>query len=187
MTIPSRGKAQHVCAPLFVFTLGFLRASRECRERPFLFSGDCPAVSWDGGGASSDRPPKEKTVERDQTRRAVVRDGRSPSRFRRPYSPRGDFGKISVFQGVGASLDSAGRRSLTAAKAANEFTRNCVSGFERKLVTFGRSVIRGFAECFQWHFAYLDPCPFEGAWSYLYRDMERGTLFLYPQARTRVR
>ena len=148
MTIPSRGKAQHVCAPLFVFTLGFLRASRECGERPFLFFGDCPAVSWGGGGASSDRPPKDKTVGRDQTRRAVVRDGRSPPRFRRPYSPYGDFGKIPSFQRIAASPDSAGRRSLIAAQAANEFTRNCVLGFGRKRATFRRGMIRGFAKCF---------------------------------------
>ena len=75
-------------------------------------------------------------MERDQTRKAVERDGRSPPRFRRPYSARGDFGKISLFQGIGASLDSAGLRSLTAAQAANEFTRNCVLGFKRKRPIF---------------------------------------------------
>ena len=79
-----------------------------------------------------------ETVRREMTRRAVVRDGRSPPRFRRPYSPRGDFGKISPFQGIGASLDSAGCRSLTAAQAANEFTRNCVLGFRRKRPNFPR-------------------------------------------------
>ena len=87
-------------------------------------------------------------MERDQTRTAVERDGRSPPRFRRPYSARRDFGKISSFQGVAASPDSAGRRSLIAAKAANEFTRNCVLDFGRKRATFRRGMIRGFAECF---------------------------------------
>ena len=66
------------------FGNGFLRASEEIGERPFLFSGDCPVVSWGGGGVSSDRPQKKKTVGRDQTRTAMVRDGRSPPRFRRP-------------------------------------------------------------------------------------------------------
>ena len=37
----------------------------------------------------------------------------------------------------------------------------------------------GLRKVLIWHFAYLDPCPIEGAWSCLYRDMERGTLFLY--------
>ena len=45
------------------FGKGFLRASEEIGERPFLFSDDCPVVSWDGGGASSDQPPKEKPWE----------------------------------------------------------------------------------------------------------------------------
>ena len=130
--------------------------------------------------------PNETTVERDQTRRAVVRDGRSPPRFRRPYSARGDFGKISAFQGIGASLDSAGRRSLTAAQAATGFTRSCVLGFRRKLVTFGRSVMRGCAKCFQWHFAYLFPYFFQGIPVPLLRYGERYALFvLLTQRRTR--
>ena len=85
---------------------------------------------------------------RELTRRAVVRDGRSLPRFRRPYSPHGDFGKISSFQGIAASLDPAGHRSLTAAKAANEFTRNCVLGFTGNWYFQMGSVIRGCAECF---------------------------------------
>ena len=144
-------------------------------------------VSWGGGGASSDQPPKEKTVDREQTRRAVVRDGRFPPRFRRPYSARRDFGKISAFRGIGGDPDPAGRRSLTAAKAATGFTRNCVLGFGRKTTNFQRERDTGLCKVLSWHFAYLDPCPLEGAWSYLYRDMERGTLFLYPRARTLTR
>ena len=85
---------------------------------------------------------------RELTRRAVVRDGRSPPRFRRPYSARGDFGKISPFQGIGADPDPAGRRSLTAAQAANEFTRNCVLGFTGNWYFQMGGVIRGCAECF---------------------------------------
>ena len=118
------------------FNSGNLTASYEIGERPFLFSGDCPVVSWSGGGASSDQPPKEKTVGREVTRRAVERDGRPPPRFCRPYSARRDFGKISPFQGIGASPDPAGRRSLTAAQAATGFTLNCVLGFRRKRPIF---------------------------------------------------
>ena len=73
---------------------------------------------------------------RELTRRAVVGDGRSPPRFRHPYSARRDFGKISAFQGIGANPDPAGRRSLTAAQAATGFTRNCVLCFTRKPVNF---------------------------------------------------
>ena len=93
-------------------------------------------MPWSGGGASSDRPPKEKTVGRELTRRAVEREGRSPPRFSRPYSARRDFGKISAFRGIGGDPDPAGRRSLTAAQAATGFTRNCVLCFTRKLVNF---------------------------------------------------
>ena len=121
-------------------------ASSETGERPFLFYGDCPVVLC--GGASLEQPQKEKTLGRELTRRAVVRDGRSPPRFRRPYSPHGDFGKISSFQGIAASLDSAGRRSLTAAQAANDFTRNCVLGFTGNWYFQIGSAIRGCAECF---------------------------------------
>ena len=45
------------------FGNGFLRASEEIGERPFLFFGDCPAVLRSVGGASSDRPPEEKSWE----------------------------------------------------------------------------------------------------------------------------
>ena len=37
----------------------------------------------------------------------------------------------------------------------------------------------GLCKVLAWHFAYLDPYFIEGACSYLYRDMERGTLFSY--------
>ena len=67
---------------------------------------------------------------------------------RRLYSARRDFGTISAFQRIGVCLDSAGHRSLTAAKAATGFTRNCVLGFGRKRATFRRGMIRGFAKCF---------------------------------------
>ena len=106
-------------------------------------------------------------MERDQTRTAVVRDGRSPPRFRRPYSPRGDFGKISSFQGIGFRPDPAGLRSLTAAQAANEFTRNCVLGFRRKLVLSKQKRDTRLRKVLSRHFAYLDPYFIEGAWSYL--------------------
>ena len=95
-----------------------------------------------------------------------------------PYSAKADFDIISSSRGSGKALRSWRHRSLTAAKAATGFTRNCVLGFERKLVTFGRSVIRGFAECFQWHFAYLFPYFFQGIPVPLSRYGERHALFI---------
>ena len=94
------------------------------------------------------------------------------------YSAKADFDIISSSRGSGKALRSWRHRSLTAAKAATGFTRNCVLGFERKLVTFGRSVIRGFAECFQWHFAYLFPYFFQGIPVPLSRYGERHALFI---------
>ena len=118
---------------------------------------------------------------RDQTRTAMVRDGRSPPRFRRPYSQRGDFGKISLFQGIAAILDSAGRRSLTAAKAANDFTRNCVLGFTRNWYFQIGSVIRGCAECFYGTLRTSIRISYSGLPVPLVRYGERYALFILAQ------
>ncbi len=109
-----------------------------------------------------------------------------PRRSLSYYSQRRILGIILPFSEWGSRVLSGERRSLTAAQAATEFTRNCVSGFERKLVTFGRSVIRGFAECFQWHFAYLFPYFFQGIPVPLSRYGERHALFISAR-RERIR
>ena len=103
------------------------------------------------------------------------------------YSAKADFDIISSSRGSGKALRSWRHRSLTAAKAATGFTRNCVLGFGRKTTNFQKERDTRLRKVLNRHFAYLDPHFFEGAWSYLYRDMERGTLFLYPRARTRAR
>ena len=93
----------------------------------------------------------------DRTRtRALPREATGRPRDRRlaplfscrPYSARGDFGKISSFRGIRASPGHKGHRSLTAAQAANDFTRNCVLGFTGNWYFQMGSVIRGCAECF---------------------------------------
>ena len=117
-------------------------------------------------------------MERDQTRKAVERDGRSPPRFRRPYSARGDFGKISSFLGIGFRPDLAGCRSLTAVKAANEFTRNCVLGFSRNWYFQIGSVIRGCAECFYGTLRTLIRISYSGLPVPLLRYGERYALFM---------
>jgi len=63
------------------------------------------------------------------------------------YSVIKDFGKIYPIRRERGSPELAGHRSLPAAKAANDFTRNCVLGFSRNWYFQIGSVIRGCAEC----------------------------------------
>ena len=64
------------------------------------------------------------------------------------YAVLRDFGKIyRTWRGRSRS-DLVGHRSLTAAQAANDFTRNCVLGFTGNWYFQMGSVIRGCAECF---------------------------------------
>ena len=97
------------------------------------------------------------------------------------------FGIILMSCGCGKVLVFVGCRSLTAAQAATGFTRNCVLGFGRKTSNFQKRRDTRLRKVLIRHFAYLNPCFIKGAWSYLYRDMERGTLFSYPRARTQTR
>ena len=53
-----------------------------------------------------------------------------------PYSAKANFDIISSSRGSGDALRSWRHRSLTAAKAATGFTRNCVLGFKRKRPIF---------------------------------------------------
>ena len=123
----------------------------------------------------------------DRTRtRASPREATGRSRDRRlaplfscrPYSARGDFGKISSFRGIRASPGHKGHRSLTAAQAANEFTRNCVLGFRRKLVLSKQKRDTGFRKVLSRHFAYLDPYFCLGIPVPLLRYGERYALFI---------
>ena len=94
------------------------------------------------------------------------------------YSAKADFDIISSSRGSGKALRSWRHRSLTAAQAATGFTRNCVLGFERNDQFQEMKRDTRLRKVLSRHFAYLDPYFIEGAWSCLYRDMERGTLFL---------
>ena len=76
------------------------------------------------------------------------------------------FGIIFTFLGWGRDAFVGRHRSLTAAQAATGFTRNCVLGFTRKRPNFPREA------------------RYEVMQSAL---TARGTLFLYPRARMRVR
>ena len=62
------------------------------------------------------------------------------------YPKRRIFGIIYVFLGWCRNALSEGRRSLTAAQAANDFTRNCVLGFRRKRPIFLREARYGVSQ-----------------------------------------
>ena len=62
------------------------------------------------------------------------------------YPERRIFGIIYVFLGWCRNALSEGRRSLTAAQAANDFTRNCVLGFRRKRPIFLREARYGVSQ-----------------------------------------
>ena len=96
----------------------------------------------------------------------------------RPYSAPGDFGKISSFRGIRASPGHKGHRSLTAAQAANDFTRNCVLGFSRNWYFQIGSVIRGCAECFYGTLRTLIRISYSGLPVPLLRYGERYALFM---------
>ena len=103
---------------------------------------------------------------------------RIPSFGLHPYYAQGDFGRILPFRGVWSNSDSSGLRSLTAAQAANEFTRNCVLGFRRKLVLSKQKRDTGFRKVLSRHFAYLNPYFCLGIPVPLLRYGERYALFI---------
>ena len=139
-----------------------------------------------GGGSGRDSGAGKVQMEERTKTRALPSEatglprGRQLVRLsaRSPYSARRDFGKISSFQGIEASPDPAGHRSLTAAKAANDFTRNCVLGFSRNWYFQIGSVIRGCAECFYGTLRTLIRISYSGLPVPLLRYGERYALFM---------
>ena len=99
------------------------------------------------------------------------------------YAVTGVFGKIYSIRRERGNPEPAGHRSLTAAKAANDFTRNCVLGFRRKLVLSKQKRDTGFRKVLSRHFAYLNPYFCLGIPVPLLRYGERYALFI-PEAQT---
>lgn len=94
------------------------------------------------------------------------------------YAVLRDFGKIyRTWRGRSRS-DLVGHRSLTAAQAANDFTRNCVLGFTGNWYFQIGSAIRGCAECFYGTLRTLIRISYSGLPVPLLRYGERYALFM---------
>ena len=97
------------------------------------------------------------------------------------YAVLRDFGKIYRTWRGRSGFVPVGHRSLTAAKAANDFTRNCVLGFTRNWYFQIGSVIRGCAECFYGTLRTSIRISYSGLPVPLVRYGERYALFILAQ------